>query len=57
MRTPTTTLFKAVKLKKPNGKRAWMIQRRSHGTEIHVAETNVRNLLIKWPGQLPKVRV
>jgi integrase len=31
MRTPTTTLFKAVKLKKPNGKRTWMIQRRSHG--------------------------
>src|SRR5260221_209404 len=31
MRTPTTTLFKAVKLKKPNGKRTWMIHRRSHG--------------------------
>ena len=31
MRTPTTTLFTAVKLKRPNGKRTWMIQRRSHG--------------------------
>jgi hypothetical protein len=31
MRTPTTTLFKAVKLAKPNGNRTWMIQRRSHG--------------------------
>ena len=31
MRTPTTTLFKAVKLKTPNGKRTWMIQRRSNG--------------------------
>jgi hypothetical protein len=31
MRTPTTTLFKAVKLKRPNGKRTWMIHRRSHG--------------------------
>jgi integrase len=31
MRTPTTTLFEAVKLKIPNGKRTWMIARRSHG--------------------------
>ena len=31
MRTPTTTLFIAVKLKRPNGKRTWMIQRRSNG--------------------------
>jgi integrase len=31
MRTPTTTLFTAVRLKRPNGKRTWMIQRRSNG--------------------------
>ena len=31
MRTPTTTLFKVKKLKKLNGKRAWMIHRRSQG--------------------------
>jgi integrase len=31
MRTPTTTMYKAVKLKKPNGLKTWMIHRRSQG--------------------------
>jgi integrase len=40
MRRPTTTLFTVVKLKKPNGKRHWMIHRRSHGhRERHYFET------------------
>jgi hypothetical protein len=59
MRTPTTTLFKTVKLKKPNGKRAWMIQRRSHGRRKRIyfenekearREANDRNRKIEAHG-------
>jgi hypothetical protein len=59
MRTPTTTLFKAVKLKKPNGKRAWMIQRRSLGRRERIyfenekearREANDRNRKIEAHG-------
>jgi hypothetical protein len=59
MRTPTTTLFKTVKLKKPDGKRAWMIQRRSHGRRKRIyfenekearREANDRNRKIEAHG-------
>jgi len=36
VRVPTTTFFTAVKLKRPNGRRTWMIQRRSHGRRERV---------------------
>jgi integrase len=59
MRTPTTTLFKAKKLAKPNGKRTWVIHRRSHGSRERIyfesekearREANDRNRKIEAKG-------